>query len=116
MANSQAIDKILNKQFKKTAFAGYETIDVDSFFDTVIDYLKISDKNVDEYKKQLDKYIKENSDLHTRIDQLLQQLSQKQALIDRYESEGYGNVLMNKRITELGEEVKKLKKGDNNGK
>jgi len=116
MANTQAIEKILNKQFKKTAFAGYETIDVDSFFDTVIDYLKMSDKNVEEYKKQVDKYNKENSALQTRIDQLLQQLSQKQALIDRYESEGYGNVLMNKRITELGEKVKKLEKGENNAK
>lgn len=110
MANQQTIDKILNKQFKKTAFAGYDTIDVDSFFDAIIEYLKSNDKAVEEFKAQLDKLIKDNQDLAKEIQRLNQTISSKQQLIDRYEQEGYGHVLANKRIQKLEESVKELKK------
>ena len=113
MANQEMEEKILNKQFKKTAFAGYETIDVDSFFDQVIDYLKANDKSLEVYKQEIDKLRAELAKAKTENSKLYQELAQQTALVKQFEAEGYGNVITNKQLNELKKQVKDLRENGN---
>ena len=97
MTNEEMSKIILNKKFKKTAFAGYDTIDVDSFFDLVIQYLDSNDKKVAEYKAILDKIRNDNTDLKKQIDLLTKSNNEKQAKIDTFYAEGYSHVIENRK-------------------
>lgn len=112
MANQEMQEKILNKKFKKTVFAGYDTVDVDSFFDLVIDYLKANDNSVEVYKQEIEKLRKLAAEYKTRNDSLTQQLAEQVAIVKQYEADGYANVHTNKLIQEITKQLKNKKQGE----
>lgn len=90
MVNNEMNEKILNKQFKKAAFSGYDATDVDSFFDSVIVYLKNNDKMVELYKEDLAKL----KNAYLKLQQDFEALKAKNRKLEQevkdYEAEGYG--------------------------
>lgn len=109
MANQEMNEKILNKKFKKTIFSGYETEDVDSFFDEVIEYLKQNDKIITDLNKTLVSLKEENEQLKNQNVKLVQQTATYKKMADELQKEGYGNILENRFKHEKKEE-------NNNGK
>ena len=109
MNNKEMQEKILNKQFKKTAFAGYETIDVDSFFDQVIDYLEANDKSLETFKQEIEKLRDQLAKIKKENVKLTQELEQQTAIVKQYISEGYGNIHMNKQLHEVMKIINKNK-------
>lgn len=96
MANQEMNEKILNKKFKKTIFSGYETEDVDSFFDLVIEYLKQNDLKVDSLEKELASLKQDNEKLAAQNIKLTHQANTYKKLAEELEKEGYGHVFENR--------------------
>lgn len=97
MANKEMTEKILNKKFKKAVFSGYDTADVDSYFDEVIEYLKNNDKMVELYKDDNDKLKNQLKDLMAVNANLEKEKKKLIREIKEYEEEGYGNMLLKHR-------------------
>ncbi|MCQ3914359.1 MAG: DivIVA domain-containing protein [Mycoplasmoidaceae bacterium] len=97
MTNKEMTEKILNKKFKKAVFSGYDTTDVDSYFDEVIEYLKNNDKMVELYKDDNDKLKNQLKDLMTVNANLEKEKKKLIREIKEYEEEGYGNMLLKHR-------------------
>lgn len=91
MANQEISQKILNKKFKMAAFSGYDTTDVDSFFDSVIEYLKNNDKMVELYKDELAALKVELQKLKVANNNLEKEKKKLLEEIKTYQEEGYGN-------------------------
>ncbi|MCQ3907793.1 MAG: DivIVA domain-containing protein [Mycoplasmoidaceae bacterium] len=103
MANQETIEKILNKKFKKAVFSGYDSADVDSFYDKVIEYLKNNDKMVESYKDdalKLKEQVKNLTSLNATLNQEKVKLEQT---IKEYQEEGYGSMLLKQRSNKQGE-------------
>lgn len=90
MANQEMNEKILNKKFKKGIFSGYDTADVDAFFDHVIEYLKNNDKMVELYKDDIAKLKEQIKQLQEANEQLKQQTTKLANEVKSLEEEGYG--------------------------
>lgn len=103
MANQEMNEKILNKKFKKTIFSGYETEDVDSFFDSVIEYLKQNDKKINDLEQTIASLKAENDKLIASRQQLEHDAATYKKLADELNKEGYGHVLENRFVQEKKE-------------
>ncbi|MCQ2957044.1 MAG: DivIVA domain-containing protein [Mycoplasmoidaceae bacterium] len=97
MDNKEMTEKILNKKFKKAVFSGYDTVDVDGFFDTVIEYLKNNDKMVELYKKDSSDAIAKVKGLENQIANLEKEKNRLINEVKEYQEEGYGNMLLKQR-------------------
>jgi len=93
MNNQDKVEEILNKQFKKSIFSGYDPLDVDEFFDQVIEFLKLNDKRVKEAESIAKELKEKNDSLIEQVKQLQQQLSQCETLIKEYKNNGYDNII-----------------------
>jgi len=93
MNNQDKVEEILNKQFKKSIFSGYDPLDVDEFFDQVCEYLKLNDKRVKEAESTAKELKDKNDSLTEQVKQLQQELSQCQTLIEEYKRNGYDNII-----------------------
>lgn len=103
MANQEMNEKILNKKFKKTIFSGYETEDVDSFFDLVIEYLKQNDKTIEDLQKTLVQLKADNQQLKEQNLKLVQDANKYKILASELQKDGYDNVLKNRFIQQKKE-------------
>ena len=97
MANKEMTEKILNKKFKKAVFSGYDSADVDSFYDYVIEYLQNNDKMVESYKEDALKYKEQVEKLTSLNNALVKERERLQNTIKEYQEEGYGNMLLKHR-------------------
>jgi DivIVA domain-containing protein len=103
-------EKILNKKFAKKMTAGYDTTDVDTFFDEVIAFLnKVINSNSMEFVKV--------AEAEEKYKKLKEELEEKNAYIFTLENEnkdlkkdGYANYRTNLQITELKNAVANLSK------
>lgn len=104
MANKEMTEKILNKRFKKAVFSGYDTADVDAFFDFVIEYLKNNDKMVELNKGEAEKAKALVKNLQAEIASLQKDKAKLTKEIEEYQAEGYGNTwLKNRSVKKQGE-------------
>ncbi|MBQ0045377.1 MAG: DivIVA domain-containing protein [Mycoplasma sp.] len=104
MANTEITEKILNKKFKKAVFSGYDTADVDAFFDFVIDYLKNNDKMVELYKGDAEKSRALAKNLQAKVISLEKDKAKLTKEVEEYQAEGYGNAwLKNRSVKKQGE-------------
>ncbi len=103
MANQEMNEKILNKKFKKTIFSGYETEDVDSFFDLVIEYLKQNDKKIVDLEQALATLKADNEKLTALKSKLEHDAATYKKMADELNKEGYGHVLENRFVQEKKE-------------
>lgn len=92
MANQEINEKILNKKFKKAVFSGYDSADVDTFFDSVIEYLKNNDKMVELYKKEAEKLKMDIQALKVANNSLEKDNAKLQREIKEFRDEGYGSM------------------------
>lgn len=97
MSNKEMTEKILNKKFKKAVFSGYDSSDVDAFYDIVIEYLKNNDKMVESYKEDTLKYKEQVEKLTSLNNALTKEREKLQTTIKEFEEEGYGNMLLKHR-------------------
>ena len=97
MSNKEMTEKILNKKFKKAVFSGYDSSDVDAFYDQVIEYLKNNDKVLESYKEDTLKYKDQVEKLTSLNDALTKEREKLQNTIKEYQEEGYGNMLLKHR-------------------
>ncbi len=97
MDNKETTEKILNKKFKKAVFSGYDTVDVDSFFDQIIEYLKTNDKMVELYKKDSSEALAKVKGLQDQIANLQKENKRLVNEVKEYQEEGYGNMLLKQR-------------------
>lgn len=97
MDNKETTEKILNKKFKKAVFSGYDTVDVDSFFDQIIEYLKNNDKMVELYKKDSSEALAKVKGLQDQIASLQKENKRLVNEVKEYQEEGYGNMLLKQR-------------------
>ncbi len=96
MSNKEMNEKILNKKFKKTIFSGYETEDVDSFFDEVIEYLKKNDSQIEDLEKNVATLRSENQKLLASNAKLTSDAETYKKLALELDKEGYGHVMHNR--------------------
>lgn len=97
MANKEMTEKILNKKFKKSVFSGYDTADVDSYFDSVIEYLKNNDKMVELYKDEANKLKGQLKDLLAKNNALIKENDKLAKQVQEYKEEGYGKTWLKNR-------------------
>lgn len=90
MDNKEMNEKILNKKFKKAVFSGYDMTDVDSFYDSIIEYLKNNNKMVELYKADANKFKEQVKALQSTNAALLKDKAKLIKEIQELKSEGYG--------------------------
>lgn len=99
MANKEITEKILNKKFKKAVFSGYDAIDVDTFYDSVIEYLKNNDKMVELYKDEATNLKVELQKLKVANNNLEKQNAKLQKEVQELKEEGYGSLSLKRRAS-----------------
>lgn len=107
-------NKILNKKFNKSLYAGYDPVDVDSFFDEVINYInEVSD--FDEKTKEQSSVIeKKYKELVEQNKQYKEEIQDLKTQVDKFIKEGYGQKHIMDQMTELRKEIKSLKQENQN--
>lgn len=104
------IEKILDKKFKKSMFAGYEPLDVDGFFDTTITYIREIMQMNDRLKLLNDQLTKKATDLEQKLQSIQLKNSELQSEVEQYLKEGYGQRHLNNKVNNLTKEIQNLKK------
>lgn len=85
-------EMILNKKFNSKIHAGYDPVDVDTFFDEVIEYIKQVQNFYLETKKSKSVYEQQINELN-KTNKLLTETNNKlQSEIDELKKEGYSNI------------------------
>lgn len=107
MTNQEMCEKILNKKFTTSTFAGYKTDEVDAFFDMVIDYLKRNDADVLEFKQAAENLKIENTKLKNQLVAEEDKNKKLSAQIQQFIDDGYGNVIHNKLQDEIDKKGEK---------
>ncbi len=90
-------EEILNKKFKKAVFSGYDTADVDAFFDEVIEYVEDCHKSVELYKEDVQRAYDEIDKRDVIIAELEKEKAKLLQEVADYKEEGYGNMLLKHR-------------------
>ena len=91
----KAINKILDKVFKKAISTGYDAEQVDSFFDEVIEYIKQVRQLQKTLSAQLQVKDQQIAKLHGQIKQLEDKCHQLEDDIEEYRKNGYSTLRSN---------------------
>lgn len=97
MENSEIVDKILNKKFKKSVFSGYDSTDVDSFFDFVIEHIQSNIKLIKSNATTISDLEKQVKQLQLEKTTLQNDNNRLNKEVEEYQEEGYGNMLLKRR-------------------
>ncbi|XQP55749.1 MAG: DivIVA domain-containing protein [Mycoplasmoidaceae bacterium] len=97
MTNEEKVEEIINKKFKKAVFSGYDSVDVDAFFDQVIEYLQNNDKIVKSYKDDMEKMKNEMKKMNSTIESLEKDKAKLKEKVKEYQDEGYDNIFLKRR-------------------
>lgn len=100
MNNQEMNEKILNKKFKKSVFSGYDTVDVDSFFDQIIEYLQNNDKKVQSYIEENQNLNNQIKKLNGTIANLEKEKAKLAAQVKEYQEEGYDSIFLKRHAQE----------------
>lgn len=85
-------DLILNKKFNSKIHAGYDPVDVDTFYDEVIEYIKQVQQFQIELNKSKSSYEQEIVALKRENELLKESKAKLQAELDELKKEGYSNI------------------------
>jgi len=106
MDNQEKIEEILNKKFKKSIFSGYDTLDVDEYFDRVIEYIKNCDKRTKEAEELVATLKLENDKLSQQVAKLSTDLASAETLVKEFKQNGYDNVVIDSKTKTISKEGK----------
>ncbi len=92
------INIILNKKFNSKIHAGYDPVDVDSFFDEVIEYIENVKKFYKDLEANKNAYTKEIDSLKLTIEQLKKENNELKTEINDLKKDGYSNIKIIEKI------------------
>lgn len=108
----KALDDILNKKFSKNFEIGYDTLEVDMFFDKTRNFIGKQHQVLLELRKIIDEKTNEIDKLKKEVESKDSTITILNSEIETYKNDGYQSQRITKAVSSVIRDIDELKKRD----